>query len=127
MNGTPAARFGLAVALVGCVAAVYGLGVYQAWWTIAFAIGGVAVGFWAQRDDAILRPLVAGISFVGALLLVGVGLFLLYGWMVGPARPCPECADTRWQWLAASAASIVVAMTFVAFSRLLLRRRATPE
>jgi hypothetical protein len=121
MKSSWASRFGVAVALLGCGITVLGLGMYQAWWAIAFAIGGVAVSFWAQRQGQVLRPLVAGVSIIGALLLLGMGMFLLYGGMSGPAVPCIECPDTQWQWFAASAGSIVVALLLVAFARRLLR------
>jgi hypothetical protein len=86
------------VALVaGFVVALFGVGVYEAWWTTAFAAGGLAVAL-APREMASRRSIVFGAAITGAALLGGMSLFLLYGAAFGAA----------W-WLIASIASLLAA------------------
>jgi hypothetical protein len=88
------------VALIGgFTVALLGVGVYQAWWTTAFALGGLAVAL-APRQMAPGRAIALGAAITGAGLLGGMGLFLLYGAMFGAS----------W-WLIASIASLVAAVT----------------
>lgn len=41
---------GLVALVAGCTVSVVGLGAYQAWWTVVFAIGGFAVAPVTQRQ-----------------------------------------------------------------------------
>jgi hypothetical protein len=103
---------GLVALVAGCAISVVGLGAYQAWWTVVFAIGGFAVALLTQRQVAPGRSIAIGSAIAGSLLLAGMSLFLLYGsgWGGTP-------------WLVASVASIVVAILLLVFARRLLRQR----
>ena len=105
---------GLVALIAGCAVAVVGLGAYQAWWTIAFAIGGVAVALLSQRQLASARSIAIGSAITGSLLLTGMSIFLLFGTRFGSTV-----------WLVASLASIVTTIMLLVFARRLLRHRPT--
>lgn len=105
---------GLVAVLAGCAATVIGM-VYEAWWTIAFLIGGVAVGLLAQRQMASARLVAIGATISGSALLAGMSIFLLYGSTFGGTP-----------WLVAAIASIGSAAILLVVARRLLRRRPAP-
>lgn len=106
---------GLVALIGGCAVAVYGLGWHQAWWTVAFAFGGVAVALLTQGQVAPARSLAVGSAISGSVLLGGMSLFLLFGASFGGGTP----------WLVASISSIVIAVALLFFARRLLRHRPT--
>ena len=108
-----ASPVGLVAVIAGCVVAVVGLGVYQAWWTVAFLFGGVAVALLLQRRIAPARLLAIGSAISGSVLLGGMSLFLLYGSSFGGGTP----------WLIASISSIATAAVLMLVARRLLRNR----
>ncbi|HUG29829.1 MAG TPA: hypothetical protein VMQ65_04850 [Candidatus Limnocylindria bacterium] len=55
-----------------------------------------------------------------------MSLFLLYGSLRAPARPCEECDDTGTLWLVASMASTVTAILLAFLVRRLLRKDPVP-
>jgi hypothetical protein len=116
---------GLVAVIAGCAVAVVGLGAYQAWWTVVFAIGGFAVLLLTQQQMAPARSIAIGSAIAGSILLAGMSLFLLYGSLRGPARPCEACDDTGTMWLVASIASIVTAILLLLVARRLVRARPT--
>jgi hypothetical protein len=78
---------GLAAAAIGFAIAAFGLGVYQAWWTIAFALGGLAI-YWAHARGAAAVPAIVGGLTITALLALGVtGLLLAAMGIFGRGRP----------------------------------------
>jgi hypothetical protein len=80
-------NLGLAAAAIGFAMAAVGLGVYQAWWTIAFAVGGLAIS-WADARGAAAVPAVAGgLSFAAMLALGILGLLLVAMGIFGRGRP----------------------------------------
>lgn len=103
---------GLAALIAGCAIAVVGLGAYQAWWTIAIAIGGFAVFSLTQHQTTPARALAIGSAVAGSILLAGMSLFLLYGSLFGGVP-----------WFAASIASVVTAVLLVLYARRLFRHR----
>lgn len=104
------------VALVtGCAVAVVGLGAYQAWWTIIFALGGFAVFLLTERRASPARAMLIGSAIAGSALLFGMGLFLLYGSSFGGGTP----------WLVGSISSIVSAVLLLVVARRLMRPRTT--
>lgn len=72
-------RIGPIALVAGLAIAAIGLGVYQAWWTIAFAIGGVAVDVFERRGRSGPRSIATGAAVTGAALCAGMGVFALYG------------------------------------------------
>jgi hypothetical protein len=87
------------VALVaGFCVALFGVGVYQAWWTTAFALGGLSVALMPAHVGPV-RGIAIGAAITGAGLLGGMSLFLLYGALWG----------ATW-WLLASVASVLAAI-----------------
>jgi hypothetical protein len=105
---------GLVAPIAGCAIAVVGLGLYQAWWTVVFAIGGFAVALLTQRQMAPARSIAIGSAVSGAILLAGMSLFLLYGSLFGESL-----------WLVASVGSIVAAILLLLVARRLLRQHPT--
>jgi apolipoprotein N-acyltransferase len=103
---------GIAAAIVGCAVTVVGLAAYQAWWTVVFAIGGLAVAFLSERDVAPARSMAIGLAIGGSILLAGMSVFFLFGsgWGGTP-------------WFVASIASIVTAIILGFLARRLLRQR----
>jgi hypothetical protein len=76
----------LASAAVGVIVALYGLGKYEAWWTIAFAIGGLAILLFDARHPAWKAIAVGGIT-AGVIALGMLGLFLIAMSPFADARP----------------------------------------
>jgi hypothetical protein len=116
---------GLVALLAGCGVAVVGLGAYQAWWMVVFAIGGFAVALLTQRQLPAERSIAIGSAISGSILLTGMSFFLLYGSLRAPARPCQDCGDTGTLWLVGSIAAIVTAVLLLILARQLLRSRPT--
>ena len=103
-------RIGLVAFFAGLAIAIIGLGAYQAWWTIAFAFGGVAVALLSSRGMAAGRLIGVGAGLTVAVLLAGMSVFLLYGsgWGGPP-------------WLAASIGSILISTLLILLARRLYR------
>jgi hypothetical protein len=101
----------LAVLAAGISVAAYGIATYEAWWTIAFAVGGfapvVAVG---RRGTA--GTIAIGIIVSFSIAVATLGLFLLWMGLHGPARPCPPdvCSDAGPGLLAAGIAGLALAV-----------------
>jgi DNA-binding CsgD family transcriptional regulator len=101
----------LVAVFTGCAVAVIGMGVYQAWWTAAFLIGGVAVAMLSQRRMASTRLVAIGSAIAGSALFGGMSIFLLYGSAFGGTP-----------WFVAAVASIVSAVLLALVARRLLLR-----
>lgn len=67
----------LAAAAVGFAIAAFGLGVYQAWWTLAFAVGGLAIAWADIRGSASAPAIVGGLAIAAILALGFLGVFLV--------------------------------------------------
>ncbi|HJP87448.1 MAG TPA: hypothetical protein VJ850_00210 [Candidatus Limnocylindrales bacterium] len=100
---------------VGCALAVAGLGLYQAWWTIVFPIGGF-VAYAIGRDGAAPgRTIALGAGVAGALALGGMGLFLVVMSPFSCAQaPCPEGVPPLLLVGIAALAGSVAALGFIA-------------
>lgn len=110
---------GLLAAIAGCAVTVVGLGAYQAWWSVVFAIGGLAVAFLAERQVAPGRSFAIASALTGSILLAGMSIFLLYGSGWGGVP-----------WFAAAVGSIATAILLGVVARRLLRQpppRDIPE
>lgn len=72
--------------------AIFGLGVYQAWWTVVFAFGGLAVALLTQRQIRSTRSIAIGSAGAGGramklsvvasllgMLFLTLGIFVLGG------------------------------------------------
>ena len=70
-------NLGLAAAAVGFAIAAFGLGAYQAWWTIVFAIGGLAVAWADLRGAASAPAITVGLAIAAILALGLLGVFLV--------------------------------------------------
>jgi hypothetical protein len=101
---------GLAIALVG-------VGLYEAWWTAAFAIGGTVVGLVGLRHASPTRPLAVGVTTSIAALLGGLSPFLFLGGVMGGGTP----------WFLAAVGSVVGAVLLVFVARRLLRPNTAPR
>lgn len=104
---------GLVAVIAGGAASIIGLGAYQAWWTVVFAIGGFAVALLTLGRVAPARSIAIGLAIAGSLLLGGMSLFLLYGSSFGGGTP----------WFVAAITAIATAFALLLFARRLLRRR----
>ena len=87
----------LVTLVAGFGVALFGVGIYQAWWTTAFALGGLSVALMPAQVPPV-RGIAFGAAITGAGLLSGMSLFLLYGALVG----------ATW-WLLASMVSLLAA------------------
>ena len=96
-------RVGLIALAVGCVVAVAAILTYEAWWTVAFAVGGAVVAILERRGHAASRSIASGVAIGGAIILAGMALFFLYGSVSGGGV----------RWFAASAGLAVVAVLLV--------------
>jgi hypothetical protein len=107
----------LLVFAIGCAIAAVGIGLYEAWWTAAFAIGGALVGLFGPRLTSPTRPIAMGTAASGAALLAGMSVFFLFGsFMRGGAA-----------WFLAAVGSIVAAIVLALVVRRLLRASAKPR
>lgn len=120
----PGPRVGLLVLAAGCAVAAIGLLAYQAWWTIAFAVGGVAAAILGRGRSNPTRTLGVGLEFSGSGLLAILGVFLVYGSQYASARPCDECTDPGPTWLAAGLGSIGLAVFLAILAVRGTRRRS---
>jgi hypothetical protein len=101
----------LLVFAVGCGITSIGVGLYEAWWTIAFAIGGALVGLFGPRLTSPARPLAIGTAASGAALLAGMSVFFLFGGVTWGGTP----------WLLAGFGSMVAATVLALVVRRLLK------
>jgi hypothetical protein len=101
----------------GCAIAVVGIGIYEAWWTAAFAIGGALVGLVGLRPSSPARPVAIGAAASGAALLGGMSLFLLFGSLIGGGTP----------WFLGAVGSVLSAIVLVFVVRRLLLASAGPH
>lgn len=101
----------LAVFATGCAITTVGVGLYEAWWTIAFAIGGALVGLFGPRLTSPARPIAIGTAASGVALLAGMSVFFLFGASMRGGVP----------WFVAAVASIVGAIVLAFVVRRLLR------
>ena len=62
---------------IGLGIAAYGLGRYEAWWTVAFAIGGVAVAIADFRRVRTARAVIAGVAIAVSVAVALLGVFLV--------------------------------------------------
>ena len=85
---------GTGALVVGFGIAAFLLVVYQDWWAIAFAIGGVAIAWLSRGNRSPERAMMIGIEISGAVLLALVGLFAFALGAFGPSRPCDGCASS---------------------------------
>jgi hypothetical protein len=100
------------VALASGLVAGFGVGKYEAWWTIGIALGGVALAIQDWRGRSAGRAIATGAGVTAAAILAGMGMFLLFGSLLGGGTT----------WFAASAASIVISVGLLLF----LRRSSSP-
>ena len=107
----------LLVFATGCALTVVGIGLYEAWWTAAFSIGGGLVGVFGFRLRSPARPLAIGAAASGAALLAGMSVFLLLGSLMGGGIP----------WLLAGVCSIAGAIVLAVVVRRLLRASVRPR
>ncbi|NJD27987.1 MAG: hypothetical protein FIA92_06775 [Chloroflexi bacterium] len=91
MNGR---QGGIVALVIGCVLAAIGLIVYEAWWTIAFAIAGITAAVFAQPDHRALRYVVATIDSV-VLILAGAAAAFVGVLSRQWGGPCVEDACRR--------------------------------
>jgi hypothetical protein len=105
---------GLMALAVGCLVTVAAILTYEAWWTIAFAVGGAAIAIFERRGHTPSRSLAVGVAIGGAVVLGGMALFLLYGSVSGGGA----------KWFAASVVSTVVAVLLILVARRGLARTA---
>jgi hypothetical protein len=101
----------LAAFAAGCAVTVVGIGLYESWWTAAFAIGGAVVGVIGPRLTAAERPVAIGIAASGAALAGGISAFLLFGSAIGGGAA----------WFLAGVGSIAGAIVLGTVARRLLR------
>ena len=76
-------RVGVMALAIGTVIAVAAILRYQAWWSIAFAIGGAAVAIFERRGNASSRSIVMGLAIGGTVVLAGMAAFFLGGSLMG--------------------------------------------
>jgi hypothetical protein len=107
----------LTVFAIGCAITVVGIGLYEAWWTAAFAIGGALVGLFGWRLTSPTHPIAIGTTASGAALLGGMSVFFLFGSMVGGGSA----------WFVAAIGSIVAAVVLAFVVRRLLRATSKPR
>jgi protein-S-isoprenylcysteine O-methyltransferase Ste14 len=62
---------------IGLGIAAYGLGRYEAWWTVAFAIGGVGVAIADFRRVRTVPAVIAGIAIAVSVAVGLLGVFLV--------------------------------------------------
>ena len=105
---------GLGALVVGFGITILGLGLYQAWWTIAFSVGGVAIALLSGPGMAAGRLVAIGAALTFAALLAGMSVFLLFGSGWGGLP-----------WLVAAIGSIVLAVLLAVVARRLYRGRTT--
>lgn len=123
MNGG-SRLLGLVAVAAGFGLTGYALGRYEAWWTIAIAIGAAAIGLSGTR----LRPgqsLAIGLLAGGAIAIGILGALLLFMGMHGPARPCsPDvCTDSGPALLLGGAGAMLLAALALGIAvRVALRR-----
>jgi hypothetical protein len=116
---------GVLALVIGSAAAVVGLGVYQAWWTVAFPIGGAIAATLEHRGIRAIETTVVGVVGAVCLALGGLGAFLVV--MGGrscarPDLPCPSGPpDTLLLGAGLLAGSIVVLAVLVVLVRRRLR------
>ncbi|HEY4228066.1 MAG TPA: hypothetical protein VGM49_06990 [Candidatus Limnocylindrales bacterium] len=101
----------------GCAIAVVGIGIYEAWWTAAFAIGGALVGLAGLRLTSPARPVAIGAAASGAALLGGMSVFLFFGTLLGGGSP----------WFLAAVGSVLTAIVLLFVVRRLLMASAGPH
>ena len=104
----------LLVFATGCAISVVGIGLYEAWWTAAFAIGGALVGLFGPRLTTPARPIAIGTAASSAALLGGMGAFFLFGSLMRGGTP----------WFLAAIGSIAAAIVLVVVVRRLLKASA---
>jgi hypothetical protein len=114
---TTAARVSLVLFAVGCAITAIGVGLYEAWWTIAFAVGGALVGAVGPRLTSPGRSIAIGTTASGAALLIGMSAFFLFGTSISGSLA----------WLAAAVGSILGAIVLVLVARRLLTAPARPN
>ncbi len=100
----------LAVVGIGVSIAAYGIGRYEAWWTIAFAIGAFALAVAAGRRGSI-GTVVIGIAISASVALAMLGIFLVYMGLHARGAAClPEdCSDPGPGLLLAGIGTLTVA------------------
>ena len=105
---------GLVAVVVGFGITIVGLGANQAWWTIAFALGSLAVALLSTGGLAATRLIAVGAALTIAALLAGMSVFLFYGsgWGGTP-------------WLAASIGSLLTSILLIVVARHMYRRGST--
>lgn len=108
-------RVRLVALVVGFGVSLFGVGVYQAWWMTAFALGGLSVALMPAEAPPV-RGLMFGAAVTGAGLLAGMSIFLLYGAMWG----------ATW-WLLASVASVLAAVALALLASRLRRGAVTRD
>jgi hypothetical protein len=101
----------------GCALTVVGIGLYQAWWTAAFSIGGALVGVFGLRLHSPTRPIAIGAAASGAALLAGMSVFFLFGSLMRGGIP----------WFLAGVGSIATAIVLAVVVRRLLKAPARPR
>ena len=121
-----AADLDLFALAVGWGLAAYGLVVYQAWWTIVFALGGIAASMLVRRRAPTNVAVVAGVASAFFLAIGMVGVFALFGSLYAGGAAClPEqCSDPRPGFLALGLGSLAVAVLGLRFTMRYARRSA---
>lgn len=80
-------RVGTLAIAIGFALGAIGLGVFQAWWAAAFAVGGVVVDRVVRREGSVGTAIGAGLAVSASLVLGALGLFLVSMSQFARGRP----------------------------------------
>jgi hypothetical protein len=122
----PASRgwiLSLIVIGMGVFIAAYGIGRYEAWWTIALAIGAFALAVAAGRRGSV-GSVVIGVAISAAIALGMLGAFLVFmGLHPGGAACLPDqCRDQGPGLLVAGLGALIIATVAVVLTVRYARR-----
>jgi hypothetical protein len=112
---------GVLAIVVGCAVAVAGLGLYQAWWTVVFPIGGAIVAILERRGVRAVEAVVVGAATASALAMGGIGAFLSL--MSGRSCARPPCPDGPPLLLIAGLGALLASAVVLAIVAAHVRRR----
>jgi len=115
--------FGALAVIAGAAVAIVGLGLYQAWWTVVFPIGGAVVAMLERRGVRAVDALISGGAIAAALASGGVGAFLVVMSGRSCARPDLPCPDGPPELLLAGLGALVASAVFFGAIVAFMRRR----
>ena len=110
---------------MGVGLAAYGVGRYEAWWTIAFAIGAFGIGVAVLRHGA-APSIVIGVAISACISLGMLGLFAVYGAIAPGYGPCTadQCSNPSLDWGLVAVASLSTAAIGLRLTLRFARRSA---